>query len=55
MVIVTKTGQDKNGTIYFVDGIRTEKEDVDKIVSEKIASIDVNKKDGVSIIQITTK
>ena len=55
MVIVTKSGQDKNGTIYFVDGIRTEKENVDKIVSDKIASIDINKKDGVSIIKITTK
>ena len=55
MVIETKAGKAKNGIVYIVNGEKMEKKEFDKIPSNKIASISVDKKDGVSIIKITTK
>ena len=55
VTIVTKAGKGKNGTIYFVNGEKTETKDVDKLSSDKITSMTVDKRSGVSVIKITTK
>ena len=55
MVIETKAGKAKNGIVYMVNGQKMEKKEFNKIPSNKIASISVDKKDGISIIKITTK
>ncbi|MBE6275487.1 MAG: hypothetical protein E7096_03975 [Bacteroides sp.] len=55
LMIVTKAGKASNGTIYFIDGRRVEKAEVDKLLPGKIASIRVNKKDGSSVVDITVK
>lgn len=55
LMIKTKAGKGNNGIIYFIDGKRVEKTEVDKLLPGKIASIRVNKEDGNSVIDITIK
>lgn len=54
MMITTKTNKTL-GYIYFIDGERVKKEDVDKLSPNKIASMNVSKKEGVSVVDIVTK
>ena len=54
MMITTKTNKIL-GYIYFIDGERVKKEDVDKLSPNKIASMNVSKKEGVSVVDIVTK
>ena len=54
MMITTKTNKTL-GNIYFIDGERVKKEDVDKLSPNKIASMNVSKKEGVSVVDIVTK
>ena len=53
-MITTKTNKTL-GNIYFIDGERVKKEDVDKLSPNKIASMNVSKKEGVSVVDIVTK
>ena len=55
LMIVTKSGKAKNETIYFIDGKKVEKNEVDKLSPDKIASVSVNKEDGNSVIKVVTK
>ena len=55
LMIVTKAGKAKNGIIYFIDGKKVEKDEVDKLSPDKIASMNVNKKEGNSVVEIMTK
>ena len=54
MMITTKTNKTL-GNIYFIDGERVKKEDVDKLSPNKIASMNVSKNEGVSVVDIVTK
>lgn len=54
MMITTKTNKTL-GNIYFIDGERVKKEDVDKLSPNKIASMNVSKKEGVLVVDIVTK
>ncbi|MBQ3622919.1 MAG: hypothetical protein IJA04_04335 [Bacteroidaceae bacterium] len=55
-VIVVTTKTNKNGGhICFVDGRRVEKNEVDKLSSDKIESMTVKKEEGTSVIYIVTK
>ena len=54
MMITTKTNKTL-GNIYFIDGERVKKEDVDKLSPNKIASMNISKKEGVSVVDIVTK
>ena len=54
MMITTKTNKTL-GNIYFIDGERVKKEDVDKLSPNKIASMNVSKKEGFSVVNIITK
>ena len=55
LMIVTKSGKAKNETIYFIDGKKVEKSEVDKLSPDKIASVSVNKEEGNSVVEIMTK
>lgn len=55
IVVVTKAGKLNDDIIYFVDGKKTTKQEVDRLSPDQIASITVNKKDGVGVMEITTK
>lgn len=52
--ITTKAGKEMSN-IYFIDGVRVEKSDVDKLSPDKIASMSVDKREGTSVIEIKTK
>lgn len=54
MMITTKAGKDMSN-IYIIDGARAEKADVDKLSPNKIASMSVDKREGISVIEIKTK
>ena len=54
MMITTKTNKTL-GNIYFIDGERVKKEDVDKLSPNKIASMNISKKEGFSVVNIITK
>lgn len=54
MMITTKTNKTL-GNIYFIDGVRVKKEDVDKLSPNKIASMNISKKEGFSVLNIITK
>lgn len=41
--------------VYFLDGRRVEKSEIDKLSPNKIASMTVNKEEGNSVIDIVTK
>lgn len=52
---ITTKNNKTSENIYFIDGRRAEKDEVDKLSPNKIASIKVNKKEGNSVIEVTTK
>ena len=54
MMITTKANKTLQN-VYFVDGERVKKEDVDKLSPNKIASMNISKKDGFSVVNIITK
>lgn len=55
LVILTKQNKDSNGSIYLIDGKRVEKSEFEKLLPSKIASIEVNKEDRISVIDVVTK
>lgn len=52
---ITTKNNKTSENIYFIDGRRAEKDEVDKLSPNKIASVKVNKKEGNSVIEVTTK
>ena len=54
MMITTKANKTLQN-VYFVDGVRVKKEDVDKLSPNKIASMNISKKEGFSVVNIITK
>ncbi|MBQ3191858.1 MAG: hypothetical protein IJB61_11655 [Bacteroides sp] len=52
---ITSKNNKTSENIYFIDGRRAEKDEVDKLSPNKIASVKVNKKEGNSVIEVTTK
>lgn len=54
MMITTKAGKEMSN-IYIIDGVRAKKTDVDKLSPNKIASMSVDKREGISVIEIKTK
>ena len=54
MMITTKSNKTLQN-VYFVDGERVKKEDVDKLSPNKIASMNISKKEGFSVVNIITK
>lgn len=52
---VTTKSNKTSENIYFIDGRRVEKDEVDKLSPNKIATISVNKKEGNSVIEVVTK
>ena len=52
---ITTKNNKTSENIYFIDGRRAEKDEVDKLSPNKIASIKVNKKEGNSVIDVITK
>lgn len=52
---ITTKNNKTSENIYFIDGRRAEKDEVDKLSPNKIASIKVNKKEGNSVIEVITK
>lgn len=54
MMITTKARKDMSN-IYIIDGVRAKKADVDKLSPNKIASMSVDKREGISVIEIKTK
>ena len=55
LMIATKAGKAKYETIYFIDGKKVEKSEIDKLSPDKIASMTVNKEEGYSVVEIVTK
>ncbi len=55
-VVVIKTKANKSSSnVYFIDGRRVNISEVEQLSPNKIVSVNVNKEDGVSVIEITTK
>ena len=54
MMITTKANKALEN-IYFVDGERVKKEDVDRLSPNKIASMNISKKESFSVVNIITK
>lgn len=54
MMITTKANKALEN-IYFVDGERVKKEDVDRLSPNKIASMNISKEEGFSVVNIITK
>lgn len=52
---ITTKNNKTSENIYFIDGRRAEKDEVDKLSPNKIASVEVNKKEGNSVIEVITK
>lgn len=52
---ITSKNNKTSENIYFIDGRRAEKDEVDKLSPNKIASVKVNKKEGNSVIEVITK
>ena len=52
---VTTKANKTSENIYFIDGRRAEKSEIDKLSPDKIASVSVNKKEGNSVIEVKTK
>ena len=52
---ITTKNNKTSENIYFIDGRRAEKDEMDKLSPNKIASIKVNKKEGNSVIEVITK
>ena len=54
MMITTKANKTLQN-VYFIDGERVKKEDVDKLSPNKIASMNISKKESFSVVNIITK
>ena len=54
MRIITKSNT-LPANIYFLDGRRVEKSEIDKLSPSKIASIGINEKEGKSVVEVVTK
>ena len=52
---ITSKNNKTSENIYFIDGRRAEKDEVDKLSPNKITSVKVNKKEGNSVIEVITK
>ena len=52
---ITTKANKASGNIYFIDGRRAEKSEMDKLSPDNIESVSVNKKDGNSVIEVRTK
>ena len=52
---ITTKANKTSENIYFIDGRRVEKDEVDKLSPNKIPSMTVKKEEGNSVIQIVTK
>ena len=54
MMITTKANKTLQN-VYFIDGEKVKKEDVDKLSPNKIASMNISKKESFSVVNIITK
>ena len=54
LVIATKANK-ALGNVYFINGERADKSEVDKLSPDNIASVSINNKDGKSVVDIVTK
>lgn len=52
---ITTKANKTSENIYIIDGRRAEKDEIDKLSPEKIASVTVNKESGNSVIEVVTK
>ena len=52
---ITTKNNKTSETIYFIDGRRVRKDEVDKLSPNKIANISINKEEGNSVIEVITK
>ena len=55
VMVTTNANKDKGDPTYIIDGKVATRKDLDKLSPEKIASINVNRKEGNGVITITTK
>lgn len=55
VIMITTKANKASGMIYMIDGKRVEKSEVDKLSRDRIASMKIDKKEGASVIEITTK
>lgn len=55
IMVTTKKPKSENTITYFIDGQKVDKRTVENLDPAKIASMNVNKKDGNSAIEITLK
>lgn len=54
LVIATKANK-AFGNVYFINGGRADKSEVDKLSPDNIASMSINNKDGKTVVDIVTK
>lgn len=52
---ITTKANKASENIFFIDGRRAEKSEIDKLSPDKIANISVNKEEGISVIKVVTK
>jgi hypothetical protein len=52
---ITTKANKASENIFFIDGRRAEKSEIDKLSPDKIANISVNKEKGISVIKVVTK
>ena len=52
---ITTKANKTSENIYFIDGRRVEKGEVDKLSPDRIASMSVNKEEGNSVVLVVTK
>lgn len=52
---ITTKANKASENIYFIDGRRVEKSEMDKLSPDRIASMSVNKKEGISVLEVVTK
>ena len=52
---ITTKANKTSENIYFIDGRRVEKDEVDKLSPDRIASMSVNKEEGNSVVLVVTK
>lgn len=54
LMISTKTNKDSKN-VYLIDGKRVDKKEIDELSPNKIASVNISKKEGTSVVDIVTK
>ena len=52
---ITTKANKASENIYFIDGRRVEMSEMDKLSPDKIASMSVNKEEGISVLKVVTK